>query len=343
MDPTLVDGAWGMLERYLPQAEERAWLLHYLGRCLCPSDGSKLLLFLTDGLDFSQGNCGKSSLLAWLQMALGPDSALVASGHALTVARSGSLLASGGTQLLRMFDELGRAAGRSKQQQLDCAILKYLTSGKRNQPATIIAANLTDMPDWQATQDPAFMSRTVFMPARARFLDPAASANIHQSLEQLAPALARILVDECVSYKTCGSQLLPVPKQMLVFKDLVVRASALNSFLAADVAAVKQWVADNVSTSPSCNTPAELLLRLFADDSVAQKHRLCDRWQVLLDGALASCGVGKVLCGTAALYEGVWPAHLPDLVQLATVLGAPAAADGTPCQSHPEGSQADTA
>lgn len=54
-------------------AEERDWLIRYLGRCLCPADGSKVLLCLTDSLsvDKHPGNAAKSTLLRWLQNSLG--------------------------------------------------------------------------------------------------------------------------------------------------------------------------------------------------------------------------------------------------------------------------------
>jgi hypothetical protein len=127
------------LAQYLPNEEERDWFVRYIGRALCPADPLKCMLCLTDSLDTSvtPGNAGKSTLLRWIQAAVGDPSCSLNSGDALTVARSHTLAkhtlstACSTGPAIRCFNELARAQGRGAAQQLDLGKLKYLTSGAK--------------------------------------------------------------------------------------------------------------------------------------------------------------------------------------------------------------------
>jgi len=295
-----------LLQSFLPVDEERAWLLRYLGRCLCPADGSKQLLVLTDSLEAAPGNAGKSALLGWLAAALGPCKCPVNSGQALTVARSHSLAAPGGVAapLLRVFDEITRSAGKAAAHQLDIGTLKYLTAGRPGGPAVVIAANLGDLPDLHQLQqtDPSFARRLVLLPARARF-DGSAGGNIHSQLENTARALARILLDEFVQVRHAGCELLPVTDSMQQFKQLAVRATALAGWQPHIVQAARQWVAVHLLLQPNSSMPVPVVQQLFVGSVCAPHNSRCGQLDLgqLLDAVLASHGVQV----TAGLYHGI--------------------------------------
>lgn len=305
-----IDVAMQLLTQYFPYEQERAWLLRYLGRCLCPADGCKSLVVFTDSLGSTPGNAGKSSFLSWLHEAMGPASSTIASGQTLTLARSPTAWQktdSPAQPLVRVFDELTQCTGRSAKQQLDYGSLKYMCSGQRNRPATIIAANTSDLPSLKVLQgkDPAFVDRLVMLPARARF-DGKRNAHLP---DQLVIALARVLVTEFANYKSCGSQLLQMPDSMWAFKNLVMRSSALTTVPADHVAAAMAWfkatlaALDDDSWLPSsvvCHTQHGDLFK--AHWLRACPSRMTDKaMEELADSVLASHGVAA----SADKYVGV--------------------------------------
>ena len=81
--------------------------------------------------------------------------------------------------------------------------------------------------------DPAFIRRLALLPARARFPDTASTdlegcgpGGIHQMLDQLSPALARLMLESFLNYKREGSTLLPVPASMEAFKSKLMVCTA---------------------------------------------------------------------------------------------------------------------
>jgi hypothetical protein len=123
VEPSKIEQAMGVLSDYFPVKQEREWLVSYLGRCLSPHDGSKMLLCLTDSLGDVPGNSAKTTILNWLQSALGAGSCTIHSGQALTVGHSmghaaKSDAASLSGPLIQCYDEVNRcnAKGASAQQ-----------------------------------------------------------------------------------------------------------------------------------------------------------------------------------------------------------------------------------
>jgi len=300
-----MEAAHAMLAAYIPVQEERQWLLAFLGRCLCPLTGSKAVLVLTDSLGVAQGNAGKSSLLAWIHACMGTNSCVLKSGQVLTNACTFKTKSSSQPQvpdspLIRLFDELSRCAGKAQAQQLNYGAIKYKSSGRRQQPATIISANLSDLPDLTQVkgQDPSFVNRLVLLPARGRF----ANTDIFDShcLDSLSPALAKILLGAFHDYKRGGDKLPPMPTSMHHFKELVVRASALSSMPSTDAIWTKTWVQRNLiydNTSQGAVLPARLLTDMFLlqwsghdGGGRTTKHNRC-KAHILLDAAQAELGI----------------------------------------------------
>lgn len=202
--------------------------IRYVGRCLCPSDAHKLIVGLSDSLDRSPGNSAKSTLLSWVQSAMSFCSCTLESAHVLTVGRGHKLTENHCAvdgPVLRLFDEL--TAGQTSAEQINCSQLKFLTSGRKGQAAIIVAANTNDWPDLHrlGELDPAFVRRLGMLPARARFYgvaepetcSPVDCLDIHQTLDELSPALAKLLLDAWLEYKQAGSKLLPMPTCMQHF------------------------------------------------------------------------------------------------------------------------------
>lgn len=315
--------ASSLLTNYLPVEEERTWLIRYLARCLAPSDGHKVLLCLTDSLgDTPPGNSAKSTLLSWLQSATGNESCSIQSGQALTIAHSIGHAASNHSfnayaPLIQCYDEISRST-KVAAQQMNYSRLKYLTSGRKNQPAVIIAANVGDWPNLEELQqvDPSFLGRLVMVPARGRFTADteagmqadAVDMNIHAKLDRLAPAFARILLDAFKSYKRDKNQLLPLPPSMHTFKELVVRSSVLAKHVPCHALFARQWVACHVCHNGNHSLPAETLLQLFrihwSDNQHNNRNTATLLLQELLDAALATCGVS--VSGDRQQYLGIW-------------------------------------
>lgn len=230
--------ALGLLSEYLPVDGERDYFLRYIGRSLGSSDGHKVILALTDSLATTPGNSAKSTLLNWVQSTMTPAYCTLESAQLLTVGKSHRLMdrcQGAEPPALKLFDEL--ASGSLAAQQLDCGQLKFLSSGRRNQPAFLLAAKTGDWPNLHALEkaDPAFVRRLVLLPARARFQDGpghseqgACEFDIHSKLQQLSPALARLLLDEFLAYKRTGNNLLPIPASMHAFKKEVMVFTALG-------------------------------------------------------------------------------------------------------------------
>lgn len=178
LTPGYLEETAAQLADYLPLQQEREWLIRYLGRCLCPADGSKALVILTNSLEPTNqpGNAAKSTLMRWVQTALGNSTCAISAGDVLTVGRSHTTTA-GADQCcdgpsIQCYDELTKAQGNGAAQRLDYGRLKFLTNGSRGQPGMVIAANIGDLPDLLMLQqsDVSFVNRLVTLPARARFL-----------------------------------------------------------------------------------------------------------------------------------------------------------------------------
>jgi len=298
-----LEEAHAMFASYLPVQKERCWLLTFLGRCLCPPDGCKAVVVLTDSLGAPQGNAGKSSLLAWIQACLGTNSCVLNSGQALTnactTARTVTAKAHTPCQpLIRMFDELSRCNGKAQALQLNYGAIKHMSSGLRQQPATIISANLSDLPDLRQlhTQDVSFVNRLVLLPARGRFVITDSFDSC--CLDRLTPALAKVLLDAFKDYKRAGSKLLQVPASMQQFKRLVIRASVLSSMNSTDAMVCKAWVQRHLvsdHTSQGDALPKRLVTDMFllhwnGHDGVRNRRNRSEALG-LLDAALAECGI----------------------------------------------------
>jgi hypothetical protein len=304
--PSETHRAMGMLCKYLPEPSERDWLLRYLGRCLCPADGCKHMVFFVDSMERAAGNAGKSTLLSWLQSALGEVSCPLQSGQALTVAQSHSLHLSSPLQpVVQIFDELSRCNSRCTARQLDYGALKFLCNGRRSQPAAIIAANLRDIPNFAELlhADPAFVNRLVCMPGRARFVG-STTPGLQSKLDSLSKALAAILLKSFCEYKASGNQLLEIPLSMQSFKQLVLRSSVLGSIPIADVMDARNWLMATVSCTCNCQDaclPVSLVRSMFVvHKGATMKAELA---YALLDATLASCGI--LLSEDTCHYIGV--------------------------------------
>jgi hypothetical protein len=202
-----------------------------------------------------------------------------------------------------------------------------LTSGRRNQHATIIAANIGDWPDLHQLQelDPSFTNRLIMLPARGRFHAPNQShasadcTDIQDKLDSLAQARARIILDAFFEYKQANNQLLPVPESMQVFKQLVIRSSVLQKYTTHDIKYTQQWIMHNVRHDDSRKLPTHTLLQMFEfhwqSNSMSgichdrkKQHMTTIAIQQLLDAALASKGVS--MSSNKQEYESIWLAGL---------------------------------
>lgn len=121
-----------------------------------------------------------------------------------------------------------------------------------------------DWPDLLELQelDLSFTNRLIMLPARSRF-NLTDCTNIQEKLDSIAPALARILLDAFCEYKQANKQLLPVPKYMHLFKQLVTRSSALQRYTTNDIKLTQQWVTHNVQHDNRRNLPINTLQHLF--------------------------------------------------------------------------------
>lgn len=219
IDEKTLTQASTQLAQYLSNRDERDWFVRYMGRTLCPADPAKILLCLTDSLEpsLTPGNAAKSTLLRWIQAAVGDSTCSLSSGDALTVARSHMLdkstvsTACSTGPAIQCFDELTRAQGKGAAQKLDLGKLKFFTSGAKA-ASLLVAGNVGDWPNLQVLnqEDPAFVRRLVMLPARARFGQDSC-ADIQTQLERLSAGLCRLFLDGFVEYKHSGSQLLHVP------------------------------------------------------------------------------------------------------------------------------------
>jgi hypothetical protein len=324
VEPSQMEQALDVLSDYFPVQQERDWLIRYLGRCLSKNDGSKVLICLTDSLGNAPGNSAKSTVLSWLQSALGTDSCTLSSGQSLTVGHAMAHAVSSDTAymhrpLIQCFDEISRTNGKTTSaQQINYGQLKFLTSGRRNQPATIIAANVGDWPDLLELQefDLSFTNRLIMLPARSRF-NSTDCTNIQDKLDSLAPALARILMDAYLEYKQANNQLLPVPESMRSFKQLVIRSSSLQNYATDEIKFTQHWLTQNVLHDDSRNLPIHTLQQLFhfhwqsnfLSGSKNHKKQITPaQLQQLLDAALATRGIP--ISSNQQQYEGIWLAGL---------------------------------
>lgn len=319
LTPAYLEETAALLADYMPMQQERDWLVRYLGRCLCPADGSKALVVFTDSLDAANqpGNAAKSTLLRWVQTALGNSTCTISAGDLLTVARSHTTTAvaeeNGNGPSIQCFGELTRAQGNGAAQRLDYGRLKFLTNGSRGHPGMVIAANIGDLPDLVTLQqsDAAFVSRVVALPARARFLAATdITFNIHTQLDHLAKGLCRLLLDGFKAYREAGNKLLPVPASMQTFKSLAMRCSALFNCSQQQVAYAKDWAHNTLCFGGQQNLPANMVQQLFTA-ACSTLHvplnmfKQPSRIQAdLLDAILASFGVAY--CKDTQDYVGVW-------------------------------------
>lgn len=253
------------LAEYLPNKEERDWFVTYIGRALCPADPSKCMLCLTDSLEpsLTPGNAAKSTLLQWIQAAVGEAICSLSSGDCLTVARSQTLTKSQ-LSVIQCFDELTRAQGKGAAQKLDLGRVKFLTSGARA-ASLLVAANVGDWPDLQALnqEDPAFIRRLVMLPARARF-GQYSFADFHTQLEGLSADLCRLFLDGFLEYKHSCNQLLHVPASMQTFKDLVMRCSTMQTYNAHHLGITREWVQRSLSFQNHKSINVHVLCALFS-------------------------------------------------------------------------------
>lgn len=132
-----------LLQSWLPDTTELAWVLRYMARCLAPCDTSKVVVVHVDTIDGQMGNRGKSSLLKLLQQALGVHACPIRQGDMLTVGKSHAWTSSGSQlhqPVLTWFDELSRPSG-NQARAIDWSLVKFLTSGQAAAPGLWIAAN----------------------------------------------------------------------------------------------------------------------------------------------------------------------------------------------------------
>ena len=246
--------AHALLEQWLSEPDEKAWLLRYLGRTLSPQqDACKTAVIHCDTLgDHQAGSRGKTTLQYMLEC-VGLCSPLP--GDTLSIGRSHSYMrsrmAATHPPLLQAFDELP-----GQQQQLDLAAVKVLTSGKPPSPGLVIACNPQNLPclDALCSSDPAAFERLVFLPARPLLQ---CRGNVHAAIEKLVPAFAKILLDQHHNY--CQQGLLQIPHSMQAHKELLKRYSCLSRFKPGHVKLAAAWLDKNMAL----DTPAEQMKDKF--------------------------------------------------------------------------------